>query len=273
MLKLVKTPKVAAPIGILQLTDFHLLPRPDQRFYGIQTWRSFEDTLQAALLRYPHPDLVLLTGDLAQNSLPETYQRLDPIIERLPAPAILLPGNHDHPSFLEKTFGWSSKVSDRIRNLGQWMVIPLDSCTPGAPGGHLRASELDELEGALNQALDRYVLIALHHPPIATQSAWLDTMQISNSGSFKRLIDQYPNVRAIVFGHIHQEWCSRWGETILMGTPSTGFQFAPKSPTFRLDPIPPGYRWIELGADGALSTRVHRLKQLPEGFDPEAKGY
>lgn len=265
--------KVDAPIEILQLTDFHLLAGIDQRFYGIRTWQSLKDTLDEALLHSPQPDLVLLTGDLAQNALPETYEALRPLIDKIPGQTVALPGNHDSPSLIAKSFSWSAKVIDRVKVLGPWMVIPLDSCKPGSPVGHLRPSELDELEAILDEASGYFVLIALHHPPIATQSAWLDTMQISNSSDFQQRIEKYPNVRAVVFGHIHQEWLSHWNDTILMGTPSTGFQFAPKSDVFNIDPIPPGYRRISLKSDGTVKTSVHRLSALPEGFDPNAKGY
>ena len=265
--------KAPPPVGILQLTDFHLLPRSDQRFYGISTWQSLKDTLAEALRQNPAPDLVLLTGDLAQNACPETYALLKPLIEEIPAPTLVLPGNHDSPALLTEAFSWSRKVRERIRCLQGWIVIALDSCTPGSPVGNLSLGELRELASVLQETRTQPVLIALHHPPIATGSRWLDTMQISNSREFKDLIAQYPNVRALVFGHIHQTWRSAWGETQLMGTPSTGFQFAPLSDTFRLDLTAPGYRWITLYSDGSVKSTVGRLKALPEGLDPTAKGY
>jgi Icc protein len=41
-----------------------------------------------------------------------------------------------------------------------------------------------------------------------------------------------------------------------MSSPSTCAQFQPSSDTFALDTRPPGYRWIDLHADGSIDTSV-----------------
>ena len=44
-----------------------------------------------------------------------------------------------------------------------------------------------------------------------------------------------------------------------MSTPSTCMQFKPGSKDFALDDLAPGYRRIELFADGRIDTEVLRL--------------
>jgi Icc protein len=44
-----------------------------------------------------------------------------------------------------------------------------------------------------------------------------------------------------------------------MSTPSTCIQFKPGSKTFALDDLPPGYRRLDLHADGNIDTAVERL--------------
>jgi Icc protein len=42
----------------------------------------------------------------------------------------------------------------------------------------------------------------------------------------------------------------------LLSTPSTCAQFRPGSDSFAIDERPPGYRWLDLRADGRLDTEV-----------------
>jgi Icc protein len=39
-------------------------------------------------------------------------------------------------------------------------------------------------------------------------------------------------------------------------TPSTCFQFLPAADNFAVDTRPPGYRWLDLMADGTVATEV-----------------
>ena len=43
------------------------------------------------------------------------------------------------------------------------------------------------------------------------------------------------------------------------GSPSTCFQFQPRSQTFAVDASGPGYRWLYLQDDGSVGTEVKRI--------------
>jgi Icc protein len=47
----------------------------------------------------------------------------------------------------------------------------------------------------------------------------------------------------------------------------------PKQDAFGLDHQPPGYRWVELYADGRMETGVKRTAEYVGEFLKEAKGY
>jgi Icc protein len=49
------------------------------------------------------------------------------------------------------------------------------------------------------------------------------------------------------------------GELRLMSTPSTCVQFLPKSDDFVLDTLPPGFRTLQLHADGRIDSQVRWL--------------
>lgn len=265
--------KTHRPLRVLQISDFHLRRTCGGTLLGVDTELSFKETLAAALADHPKPDLVLLTGDLAQDASPETYQRLSDSLAPLPCPAYCLPGNHDDFALMAKFLAGSSVFHESRVELGSWQIICLDSCIPDSPNGRLAVEQLGLLEHWLTKRPDQHTLIALHHPPIPTGSAWLDTMQIQNSAQFLATLKGRQQVKGVIFGHIHQELDVEEAGLRLLGCPSTCFQFKPRQAEFTIDLVPPGYRWLELYPYGRIATSVGRLANLPIGLSPQAEGY
>ena len=54
---------------------------------------------------------------------------------------------------------------------------------------------------------------------------------------------------------------------------STCIQFHPDSFDFVLDTVNPGYRWLDLNADGTLKTGVSRVKNKRYAVDFSGIGY
>ena len=264
---------VGDPVRILQITDFHIRNQPDETLLGVNTQRSFEATLAAALAEGPPPDIALLTGDLAQDASAATYERLKKSLSSLPCPAYCLPGNHDDSGLMARHLAHPPLHYQPQLVIGDWQIICLDSTIPHSPYGRLAEDQLALLKRCLTDAPDLYALVTLHHHPIPSGSAWMDTMQLENADVFLDLLADHGNVRGVVFGHVHQTLESKVRGLTLLGTPSTCFQFKPLQEQFALDALPPGYRWIELHADGRITSEVKRLTTLPEGLDVKSIGY
>jgi Icc protein len=156
--------------------------------------------------------------------------------------------------------------------VGGWQQVFLDSTVPGSEGGHLGDRELHELDRALGETT-LPALVWLHHQPIQIGSRWLDTMAVDNPEAFFAVVDRHPQVRGIVWGHVHQLYDQYRGGVRLLATPSTCIQFMPGSDDFAIDRIPPGYRWLTLYPDGSLDTGVERLPSIPGTIDLGARGY
>jgi Icc protein len=75
------------------------------------------------------------------------------------------------------------------------------------------------------------------------------------------IVDNSKRVRGIIWGHVHQASDRRRHGVRLMSTPSTCTQFLPNSDSFALDSRPPGYRWLNLMANGRIDTDVVWLHQ------------
>ena len=262
-----------ACLSILQVTDLHILPHSDDLFLGINTEHYFDNVLNLAFSREPKIDLILLTGDLAQDPTADSYQRILNRIESTQTPCICLPGNHDNFQLMQRIFN-TEWVSCQKQNLFEnWQIINLNSQIINETGGHLPNEELRLLEKFLNEQPDLNTLIAVHHHCISTQSTWLDTMQITNSAEFLDIIKQFPKVKIVTTGHIHQEMNVINDGVLILGTPSTCFQFKPKNHDFSLDTTMPGYRVINLYDNGKFETEVTRLSGLLDDLDMTSIGY
>lgn len=82
-------------IRILQITDTHLFAGKHQSLLGVNTWSSFDAVLDAIAAQQRDYDLIIATGDLAQDHTVEAYQHFVAGIARLLKPCVWLPGNHD----------------------------------------------------------------------------------------------------------------------------------------------------------------------------------
>lgn len=268
-----------SPLVVIQITDPHLLADPRARMLGVDTDASLRGVIDAVLAQEPHIDLVLATGDITQDGSVSGYQRFLEHVARIDAPVFGLPGNHDQLEPFRAVWG------DRLRPIidaGGWRIILLDSSVPDSNSGHLAAEQFSRLRDAAAQAAGRPVLAVLHHHPVPLHCEWLDTTQLDNGDALMACLETLPEVRCLLWGHVHQEYDeilprapSRGAARSLrlLATPSTCIQFKPRSPAFALDTAAPGYRRLELHADGSIRTRVMRVPGLDIQPDMSSRGY
>jgi len=260
-------------LRVLQITDLHIKPHLGDTMFGINTEIFFQQTLQHAYDQHGHFDLILLTGDLAQNPSGDSYRRIFQHLLSYETPCLCLPGNHDDFSLMKKYLNQGMVSCGKILQMGGWQIIALNSQKPNSAVGELPTSELAFLERILTSNVNLPTLIAVHHNCIASGSPWLDTMQIQNSEEFLSLIQAFPQVKAVAFGHVHQELSSSLNEIAIFGTPASCFQFAPNSIEFSIDDIEPGYRIFNLFADGSLQSECHRAPINMAHLDRTAHAY
>ena len=260
------------PARVVQITDPHLFANPDGKLLGLTTRQSFEAVLALALGEGAPADALVMTGDLVHDETAEGYGYLHGILQATGLPCYCIPGNHDRPDLMEQCLGAAAVGRVASRQLGPWNLLFLDSTRPGQEGGLLGRDQLDQLDGLLagNPAPS---LVFLHQHPISIRSAWMDTMDVENGAELVAVCDRHPNVRALVFGHIHQEFVAERGDYRILGAPSTCVQFLPRSEDFAVDTRTPGYRELLLYPDGRLETSVRRLSAYPEPLNTTAEGY
>ncbi|QPK65375.1 3',5'-cyclic-AMP phosphodiesterase [Methylomonas sp. LL1] len=260
-------------LKVLQITDMHLLPHSGDIMLGIDTEHYFKLTLEHAHAVHGRFDLILLTGDLAQDPCPGSYQRLYRHLNGYDTPCLCLPGNHDDLSLMTKYLNNGLVSCQKHLVLGNWLIIGLNSQKPNSPVGALSREELVFLQRTLQSNSDRPTLIAVHHHCFASGSAWLDTMQIQNSEAFLKLIEGFGQVKAVTCGHIHQEFACQEKPIAFFATPASCFQFTPNSSEFSIDETAPGYRIFNLYDDGGLQSDCHRLPVKLDNLNRNAHEY
>lgn len=258
---------------MLQLTDTHLYASPDETLLGMNTQQSLDQCLRLAQQRYGPADLILATGDLVHDGSTAGYRRLRRLLLDTNTDVGALPGNHDDRRALQSTLCGGAISGARSLYRSGWQIILLDSTVAGSDSGQLSASELADLSRHLEQRPDDHALVCLHHPPVTIDSRWIDGLRLENADEFFAVLDSHPQVRAVVWGHIHQDFHGQRNGVQLLGAPSTCVQFKPNSDRFALDAQPPGYRWLMLHADGSVETGIERLPGMPPGVDLQRDGY
>ncbi|MGE8687417.1 MAG: 3',5'-cyclic-AMP phosphodiesterase [Achromobacter sp.] len=250
-----------APAMLVQVTDSHLFGAAGTAMLGVDTDASLRAVLRQVEADGRHPDLLLATGDLSQDGEAAAYRRFASILSEAPALdracVRCLPGNHDLPAVMRQELPeWSAPVTD----VGAWRVVALDTTVPGSNAGHLPDSELDMLEAALAEAPSRHTLVAMHHNPMQIDSHWHDTMMIDNPQALFKMLARWPQVRVLLWGHVHHEFDRRRHNLRMLATPSTCFQFSIRDGKHVVDNMAPGYRWIKLYQDGSMATGVRRVQ-------------
>jgi Icc protein len=164
-------------------------------------------------------------------------------------------------------------LDDKHIVLPDWHLILLESQKPSAIEGHLAPSQLTFLQTCLAAHPERHAIVVFHHHPIPIGSPWADEIGLENADALWSLLANYPSVKAILFGHIHQQYEGEKNGIAYFSAPSTCFQFKPKSEKFGLDHVPQGYRWLNLYVDGRFETGVTRLPEYVGLYEEEARGY
>jgi 3',5'-cyclic-AMP phosphodiesterase len=175
------------------------------------------------------PDVVLLTGDCADSGDMAEYQQVQELLNQLPMPAYVIPGNHDDRKQMLEVFGTQGKNSlegfmQYVIDDGPLRLIALDTNIPGRDEGQLCNDRLAWLEAQLREEPSRPTVIFMHHPPFSTGVAIVDAMGLMNADAFGNLIEQHKQVEAILSGHVHSTFVRRYRGTVAITCGSTSHQ-------------------------------------------------
>ena len=262
-----------APLRIIQISDMHLFAEEGRVLLGVNTEESFQAVIDHVQQHMNNKDLIILSGDISQDASESAYIRVADLMKKMNVPVYWVAGNHDDPNIMARIYPYETISNHRHIVLENWHIILLNSHKPKVVEGYLAQSELNYLQHCLQTYPEHYAIIVFHHQPIPVGCRWLDNLWLTNAKEFWQIISLYPQVKTILFGHVHQEFQQQVNGVACYSAPSTCIQFHRKQDEFGLENLPQGYRWIDLYADGHLKTGVERLAVYSGVFDSDAKGY
>lgn len=260
------------PLRVLQMTDPHLMAKADGDLLGVNTRDSLQAVIEQVLEQHGRPDLILATGDIAQDGSAEAYQVFGESLKVFDCPSAWIGGNHDHAETLARVAG-DFKANQRHLVRDGWQFVLLDSSVPGKVFGALADAELAFLADALAANPELPAVVCLHHHPVDIGSDWMAQIGLTNRDAFWQVIDRFPQVKLVLWGHIHQEYEQTRRHVQLLASPSTCIQFTSGSSDFAVEERPPGYRWFEFHDSGEFRSEVGRATAFQFQLDRNSTGY
>lgn len=249
---------MARPTLLVQLSDSHV----GADWEGVDPEPRLEHVIDA-VLALPNPaDAVLVTGDVAADGLEGEYELAREMLDRLPMPVHVLPGNHDDRARLRRAFGLPGDGAEPINysvDVGPIRVVAFDSTVPGQDFTELSRDQLLWLDEALAAEPERPTLLAMHHPPLVTGVPEWDgvNMPEPTRSALGEVIGRHAQLRAIVGGHLHRVAASALAGCPVLSAPSTYLQAQPNFETEEVTMTgePPGFALHAL-LEGELSSQV-----------------
>src|ERR1700731_489334 len=131
------------PVLIAQISDLHIKP-PGSLAYGrVDTASALERCVVALNAFRPKPDLVVISGDLADTPTAEEYEHLKRLLAPLELPFVGIPGNHDSRELMRAAFPQAyafpaGALNQRVE-IGGLDPVLLDSSVPRKTHGEADA--------------------------------------------------------------------------------------------------------------------------------------
>ena len=213
-----------------QISDFHVVPRDNLLQGRVDTNLMLARALEHLNCLTPPVDVVLATGDLADQGRESEYEVLKDVLDRLRMPVYLIPGNHDDRGRLRRAFSHHAYLPADGEFLHYVVedypvrLICLDSTIPGQDGGAMCERRLAWLEARLNEGRERPTVVTIHHPPFPCGLSHMDWQRLDNSEAFGALIARHPQIERILCGHVHRPVQIRWNGTIACIAPTPAHQ-------------------------------------------------
>ena len=200
---------MAAPLLIAQISDLHIKPPGVLAYRRVDTAAGLRRCIETLNRFTPRPELVIISGDLADTPLAAEYDHVKVLLAPLDIPFAAIPGNHDSRELMRAAlpglgYAQPSGALNSVRQVGDVDIVLLDSSVPGAAYGELDATTLAWLDAVLAASSTRPALLFMHHPPFVTGITHMDVQNLRNADALAALIRKHPRTRLIAAGHVHR---------------------------------------------------------------------
>lgn len=231
---------------VLHLSDLHLRADAGAPAYGHDPDAHLMAVIDAALARRSRFDVVVVTGDVADDASEPAYQRAHQRLRGIGNALRWVPGNHDDPHRMSRV------DSDAFGDLtaGPWRFIGVNSRWPGHTPGRVTPDEVARLDRALGSPGPPHRAVLIHHPP-RPQCTDADC-QIIQAHELLEVLDRHRSVRMVLSGHMHRSFCVHRDHVAWVGAPSACMQVTHPDHVHTTEQ--PAANLLELGDDGSVAV-------------------
>ncbi|MBN8473862.1 metallophosphoesterase [Sulfuritalea sp.] len=155
---------------LLQISDTH---------FGTEQAQVVEALLTLAAEQ--RPKLVVLSGDITQRAQPAQFRAAKAFVERLGAPVLAIPGNHDIPLFdlwarLTRPYARYTRVFgadlEPVHSSPDLLLIGVNTTRAWRhKNGEVSAAQIDRVAQRLSAASPRQLRVVAVHQPVAVTAA------------------------------------------------------------------------------------------------------
>lgn len=236
-------------LQVIHFSDTHLGSTPDFMVQGVNSHNRTSRLIDTINKLNFQPDLILHTGDITDDPIPQAYDLAREAFSPLTPPLYFATGNHDDARLIKKHLTASPHTplvddDDRLAyhwDMGHLRFYCLDAKVPkeDGPHGEIPRNQLDALRENL-AAHDLPYAVFLHFPPFRMGSPWMDEKLILTNGPelheiLKKSSPDRSRVRGVFFGHTHRSIQLYRDGILYSGIASPVFQFS-----MNPDEAPPG---------------------------------
>lgn len=242
---------------IVQISDTHLFGDKNRKINGANPYQNLK-TVMSSIATLPYkPELIVVTGDLSQDCTFESYQHLANLLNRANIKYTLMPGNHDDVNVINSVFdfNWAKDNVDYSLEVNNWFFYMLDTSVYPEEKGFLSDKQLEQFNTALKKNQNKPTIVFMHHHPVLVNSKWIDKSILHDSSKYLDIVKNNNQIKAVLFGHIHQVFETKLNNVMFYSAPSSCYQVLPKTEMFTIEKLTPGYRIIEIN-NGNIDTSV-----------------
>jgi Icc protein len=255
------------PTLVAQISDLHI-KRPGQLAYNrVDTAAALSRCVEELNRFVPRPDLVVISGDLADTPTSEEYEHLKILLAPLQIPFLAVPGNHDdrllvRTALPDLPYAFPTGALNIARRVGDLDILLIDSSVPGAPHGEIDNNTLSWLDGTLAASTANPALLFLHHPPFTTGICHMDRQNLRNREELAALLRRHARVRLLASGHVHRATATMFAGIAATICPAPNHTVALDldghfPPSFKIEP--PGFHlhaWFAGNGYGHVVTHI-----------------
>lgn len=280
---------------IAQITDTHVGFEPeagDEEFNYLRFCMAIDHLLAQSV----QPDMLILSGDLADNGTPDSYTRFKKPLQQCDFPIHVMTGNHDNRERLLDAFPDSPTADGFLQyaiEADGLRILCLDTLQHGRHGGAFCEARAAWLARELAAHPDTPTLIMMHHPPVIAGIDWMDPRPGEPwLERFKATISGNKQIVGIACGHLHRPVSSVFEGIPVAVTPAVApavsldlrpVDFHKADERGIVDAEPPAYalhRWNKgtlvshvqpVGDWTRLAVYTENLVPMMEGLEAERK--